>query len=483
MRIKKNSFINFLLTLALLMPNICFAAEKGERLIIDAIGSSYGIAALCIFFIAYTVVILEEFLHLRKSKPMVLASGIIWILVAIIAEQKGVSEIADTALKHNILEYATLFLFLLVAMTYVNSMEERRVFDKLRALLVSRGFTYRQLFWATGTLAFFISPVADNLTTALIMCAVVMAVGVDDKKFISLGCINVVVASNAGGAFSPFGDITTLMVWQQEIIPFQGFFKIFLPSIASYLVPATIMTFAIDNKKPKAILENVKMEFGAKRIIFLFLLTITIAVSLHTYLHLPPVIGMMIGLSFLKIFGYYIKIKFKNLDNDPTQSGTPFDIMQKIAQAEWDTLLFFYGVILCVGGLSTIGYLEGVSQIMYENWEVGYNAIHKQTPANITIGIISAIVDNIPVMYAVLTMHPLMSEGQWLLVTLTAGIGGSLLSVGSAAGVALMGQARGHYTFFSHLKWSWAILIGYFVGIWVHILVNGHLFNLKVIQP
>ncbi|HHJ80101.1 MAG TPA: sodium:proton antiporter, partial [Candidatus Tenderia electrophaga] len=142
----------------------------------------------------------------------------------------------------------------------------------------------------------------------------------------------------------------------------------------------------------------------------------------------------------------------------------PFDIFISVKRVEWDTLMFFYGVILCVGGLGTIGYLAMLSESMY----IGLGP----TWANILVGVLSAIVDNIPVMFAVLTMNPDMSHGQWLLVTLTAGVGGSLLSVGSAAGVALMGQARGMYTFFGHLKWSWAIALGYAASIWVHFLIN-----------
>lgn len=136
-------------------------------------------------------------------------------------------------------------------------------------------------------------------------------------------------------------------------------------------------------------------------------------------------------------------------------------------RAEWDTLIFFYGVIMCVAGLGAMGYLALVSQAMY--LDLG------PTTANVLIGVLSSVVDNIPVMYAVLTMHPEMSEGQWLLVTLTAGVGGSLLSVGSAAGVALMGQARGVYTFFVHLRWIWAIALGYAASIGVHFLINGSL--------
>ncbi|HDZ78658.1 MAG TPA: sodium:proton antiporter, partial [Gammaproteobacteria bacterium] len=146
----------------------------------------------------------------------------------------------------------------------------------------------------------------------------------------------------------------------------------------------------------------------------------------------------------------------------------PFDIFISMKRAEWDTLMFFYGVVLSVAGLGTLGYLALLSDALYTG--LG------PTWANILVGLVSAIVDNIPVMYAVLTMQPDMSQGQWLLVTLTAGVGGSLLSIGSAAGVALMGQARGDYTFFVHLRWSWAIGLGYIASIWVHFLVNAKSF-------
>jgi Na+/H+ antiporter NhaD/arsenite permease-like protein len=146
----------------------------------------------------------------------------------------------------------------------------------------------------------------------------------------------------------------------------------------------------------------------------------------------------------------------------------PFDVFRKVARAEWDTLLFFYGVVMCVGGLGHLGYMALASQVLYSQWG--------PTFANITIGLLSAIVDNIPIMFAVLTMHPDISEGQWLLVTLTAGVGGSLLSIGSAAGVALMGQAKGKYTFFSHLKWTPAIALGYGASILVHMWINAHTF-------
>ncbi len=460
----------YILTFVISQPYLAWGSAEGLQNI-DLTSHSIGYIALLIFVVAYGFVMAEEFIHLRKSKPVILAAGIIWGMIGAVYASHGLPHAAEAAVRHNVLEYAELFLFLLVAMTYINAMEERRVFEALRSWLVRKGFSFRQLFWITGILAFFISPVADNLTTALLMCAVIMAVGSDNPRFVGLACINIVVAANAGGAFSPFGDITTLMVWQKGIVHFWVFFSLFIPSVVNFLVPAAFMHFAVPNVSPAPSSEIVRVKRGGIVIIVLFLLTIVTAVSFHNFLHLPPMLGMMTGLSYLKFFGYYLKkthereAKFGRRDTDANlEDASPFNVFNELSRAEWDTLMFFYGVILCVGGLGFIGYLGLVSEALY----VGLGA----TFANVVVGILSAIVDNIPVMFAVLTMNPEMSEGQWLLVTLTAGVGGSLLSIGSAAGVALMGQAKGHYTFFGHLKWAPVIALGYAASILVHMWVN-----------
>nr|WP_321367743.1 sodium:proton antiporter NhaD [uncultured Desulfuromusa sp.] len=466
-----------------------FASAEASSEPQNMTGTVYGIFALLLFVAAYSLVIFEEQLHLRKSKPVMLAAGIIWILVALAYIGIGDTHTAHNAIKHNLIEYAELFLFLLAAMTYINAMDERNVFQSLRSWLVSRGFTLRTVFWVTGLLAFLISPLADNLTTALLMGAVAMAVGGNNKKFMVVACINIVVGANAGGAFSPFGDITTLMVWQKGVVDFAEFFAIFIPSLVNWLIPAAIMSMTVSKERPEAMDETVKMKLGGRRVIFLFLCTITTAVSFHNFLHLPPAAGMMLGLGYLGFFGYWLKGQehrrgtgdhpLDMIGHNPDEHQAPaahghgevvgFDLFRKIARAEWDTLLFFYGVILCVGGLGQFGYLAMASQAMYE----GLGA----TSANVLVGILSAIVDNIPVMFAVLTMNPHMSHGQWLLVTLTAGVGGSLLSIGSAAGVALMGSARGIYTFGAHLKWTWAIALGYAASIITHLFINASHFH------
>ena len=466
------------------------AAAAGTAHLVDYTGHWAAILCVVIFCFAYSLVIVEETIHLRKSKPVMVAAGIIWAIVALVYSQHGDTHTAEIAVRHNLLEFGELFLFLLAAMTYINTMEERGVFDVLKAWLVSQGFSLRKIFWLTGAIAFCLSPIADNLTTALLMSTVVMSVARDNKAFITVACINIVVAANAGGAFSPFGDITTLMVWQKGgLVEFTQFFHLLIPSIVNWLIPAFIMSLTIPKEQPDALKEEANLKYGAWIVVGLFVLTIAMAVSAHSFLHLPPVLGMMTGLGFLKLYSYALKIKsdrlydpgagalgVENYDEEPElptngkKQVEAFDIFKKLARAEWDTLMFFYGVILCVGGLGTLGYLTLISEMMY----VDLGA----TKANILVGFLSAIIDNIPVMFAVLTMLPEMDLGQWLLVTLTAGVGGSMLSVGSAAGVAVMGQARGIYTFFSHLKWSWAIMLGYFASIWVHIQINGSMFTL-----
>lgn len=581
-------------------------------------GTFYGLASLVIFFAAYTLVTLENRIRMRKSKPVLLAAGIIWVLVALAWDGGGQSRGAGDAFLHGLNEYVELLLFLLPAMTYVNALEERDAFQSLRAFLVSRGYSLRRVYWTTGALAFVFSPFADNLTTALLMGAVVMAVGGNDRRFISLACINVVVAANAGGAFSPFGDITTLMVWQSEKVGFQQFFVVAVPSAVSWLVPAVAMHAAVSDGMPQTANEKVVMKQGARTMVALFGATVATAVWFHVFLGLPAAAGMMLGLGYLGAFSYYLKKREGRLSLYGTFLGTradeslnplrllrrrgedmgryleslpypafmidtshtivhwnaalerltgyaaaemvgtrnqwkpffdetrpllsdlvlegrdreirrryeqlhhrhiaageeayeaaryvdnlgdegryllftaapvtdqegnltgavelfedvtehrrqahSFDMMEQVAHIQWDTLLFFYGVMLCVAGLAEFGYLALLSGSLYA--DLG------PTLANTLVGVLSAIIDNVPVMFAVLNMDPAMPLGQWQLVTLTVGTGGSLLAVGSAAGVALLGTTRGIYSFGVHLKWAPVIALGYVLGIVSHLWLN-----------
>ncbi len=447
-------------------------APAGEAQL-ELTSSATGFAAIAIFALAYLVVMAEEFTGLRKCKPVLLAAGLIWALIGIEAAKLGLQSVAAEAVQVTIEEYSELLLFLLVAMTYVNAMTDRNVFGALRTRLARSGATYRQLFWATGVLSFFLSAAIDNLTTALVMSGVVIALG-EDRRFIPLACINIVVAANAGGAWSAFGDITTLMVWQAGHLDFFEFFQLLPASTVNYLVPATLMHFAVPPGRPSpgGSPEAGALAPGGRGVMLMFALTLLSAVSFQNFLGMPPVVGMMTGLAYLQLYGFYLKRRGVTHSDGyavPQLGDVPaFDVFRYTARAEWDTLLFFYGVILCVGGLGTMGYLTLASEASYG----GLGA----TTSNVLVGVASAIIDNIPIMAAVLGMQPVMPDGQWLLITLTAGVGGSMLSIGSAAGVALMGQARGEYTFFRHLRWTPAIALGYAASIWLHLVLNRELF-------
>lgn len=465
---------------ASLFPSLLFASDSAQASF-DVNAGWVGIVCIVIFVAAYLLVVLEDYIHLKKSIPVLVAAALIWTIIGFAAERVGGKEVVELALRHSFLEFAELFFFLLVAMTYINTLEERNVFEVLQQQLIRRGFSFRSIFWITGLLSFLISPVADNMTTALVMASVAMAVGQGKPKFVLLACINIVVASNSSGAMSPFGDITTLMVWQKGILPAQDFLVLFVPAVVSWIVPAVILSFAIDNEKPVAVSGNAEILPGGLMVIVMFITTIAVTVLLHSLLHFPPVLGMMAGLGMLKLYSADLNRRRNRLasqlvyegglepDTNPEHTNqNAINTFHQVARAEWDTLLFFYGIILCVGGLGVLGYLASMSELIYA--DLG------PTTANILVGVFSAIVDNIPVMYAVLTMYPEMSEGQWLLVTLTAGIGGSMLAIGSAAGVAVMGQTRGLYTFMGHLKWTWAIALGYAASIASHLVINQHLF-------
>lgn len=508
-----------LLLLTLLFPFLSSAAETSTAVNpaqpLDLTQHWVGYLALVLFAVAYFLAMTEEVTELRKSKPMVFAASLIWIFIAAVYVNGGMSEYAGLAFRSTLEGYAELFLFIMVSMTYLNAMEDRGVFENLRVWLLSKNFSYRQLFWITGFQAFFISSVCNNLTTALLMGSVILAMGKSSPRFVTLSCINVVIASNAGGSFSPFGDITTLLVWQKGVVPFADFFSLLIPAIVNFVVPAAIMHFRIPQQRPAAVEEAQAMKRGGCIIIALFACTIITATCFENFLKLPPAAGMMLGLTYLKFFSFYLQktathhndvinsekiethhieglaaqkallgellirehlitehqlhqaLKTQEQQHDLEQSQS-FDVFQKVAQLEWDTLLFFYGVMVCVGGLSFIGYLGVASHLLYGTTD--------PTIANILVGIASAFVDNGTIMLAVLTMAPDISQGQWLLVTLTAGVGGSMLAVGSAAGVGLMGQAKGVYTFTSHLKWTPVIVLGYVGSIAVHFLINGRYF-------
>jgi hypothetical protein len=248
----------------------------------------------------------------------------------------------------------------------------------------------------------------------------------------------------------------------------------------NYLAPAAIMHFWVPQGKPVAIKDIVLLKRGTKRIVLLFVLTLVITIAGNVWLELPPAAGMMAGLGLLQFFNYYLiktsprveeerdvysfyKLKALTL-NDPQG----FDVFRNIGKVDWDTLLFFYGAMMIIGAMSFIGYLDAIARFLFGQIS--------PTLANIGIGLSSAFIDNGTLMFAVLKMHPGISQGQWLLLTLTLGVGGSLLAIGSAPGVGMLGHVKGHYSFTVHLRWFPVILLGYFASIAAHFWLNANYF-------
>ena len=423
--------------------------EHATSTIPDLTMTWVGIASLVIFVIGYYFVAMEEQYHIDKAKPALLTGTFIFMLIAAYYAMHGLDmNLVHTQAQHLILEIAEIFFFLFVAMTYIETMIHMNVFENLKYNLISKGYTYRQLFWVTGFLAFFISPIADNLTTALILSTVLITIEQKKKEFLVPAAINVVVAANAGGAWSPFGDITTLMAWTAGKGTFVDFLWLFPASFLGYIVTAFLLSNFVPVGQPKKVegAEPVVIHKGGKVIIFLGVFTIASAVLGKQIMHLPPMWGMLFGLSLLQLYAYTLK---KYHDHD-------IQIYKSVAKIENDTLLFFFGILAAVGALHFAGFL-GHAANLYTMFDPTY--------VNIGVGFLSAIVDNVPVMSAVLKASPDIPLAQWMLVTLTAGVGGSLISFGSAAGVGVMGKLHGIYTFGSHMKFAWTILVGYIVSV------------------
>jgi len=409
-----------------------------------------GWLSLAVFIVAYYFIATEDKYEVNKAKPALFAGTFMFMLIGIYHAINGMNPDAlHDELEVLILEIAEIFFFLLVAMTYIETLIERGVFDLMKYKLVSKGYTYKKLFWLTGLLAFFISPVADNLTTALILSTVLFTIDKKNLAFLVPGAINIVVAANAGGAWSPFGDITTLMAWTAGKGEFIDFLFLFPASILGWLVTAFLLSMSVPNGQPPfdaSSEEKPVVADGGMTVAYLGVATITMAVLGHQFFHFPAMWGMMFGMAILKLYSVQLSKSGRN----------GFNIYVNMQKVENDTLLFFFGILSAVGALHFLGFLHYIHNL-YESFG--------PTISNIGVGFLSAIVDNVPVMSAILKSSPTMGLDQWLLVTLTAGIGGSLISFGSAAGVGVMGRLHGIYTFGAHMRHAWTILIGYVVSI------------------
>lgn len=407
------------------------------------------ILSFFIFIIWYYFIIREAKNNLNKSIPALFMWTVMFIIIWVYFIINGY----DVTLLHDeietvILEVVEIFFFLFVAMTYIEVLIERNAFEVLKQKLTSKWYNLKRLFWIIWVIAFFLSPLVDNLTTALILVTVVKTIS-RNPKFLLPTAINIVVAANAGWAWSPFGDITTLMAWTSGKWWFTDFLYLLPSAFIWWLVTAYLLSLFIPKWDPIKVNKKdyKKLKVWSKRIMSLWLFTIFMAVIWQQLFHIPAMWWMMFWLSLLKLYTYRLSLRWW-LHKEY--------IYQSMRKVEIDTLLFFFGILSAVWALSFLWYLIYLSDLYVLLWSF---------VSNIFVWIVASIIGNVPVMSAVLKSNIDMWIDWWMLLTLTVWIWGSLISFWSAAWIWLMWKLKWIYTFNTHMRFLPVILVGYIVSI------------------
>lgn len=423
----------------------------------DFLGNTWiGYLCLTIFIVGYYFIMRENKYWLNKTVPALFSWTLMFLIIGVYFVFYGYDlNFLNWEIKNLVFEIAEIYFFLFVAMTYIEVLVERNVFWVLKHRLLTRWYSYKKIYWILWFLAFFLSPIVDNLTTALILSTVAITL-TKDKDFLKITAINIVVAANAGGVFSPFGDITTLMAWVANKWNFFDFFLLFPSAFIGWIITAFALSYFLPNlqisekKLLKQKLKNVDFKPWAKGVMWLGIFTILLAVTTHQLFYIPAMWGMMFGLAILELLTY-------RLDREGQLEH--YYIYKKMRKVQMDTLLFFFGILSAVWALGILWYLSYITFFYQWVWEFYWN---------IFVGFISAIFDNVAVMNAILKSNIEMWIDSWLFLTLTVGIWGSLVCFWSAAGIWVMWKMPGVYTFSSHMKYFPIILLGYMLSIGVY---------------
>lgn len=422
--------------------------------IFGAMMSVQSIILVVLFVAGFTGIALEHKLKVNKSWIALTMGSVMWMVVSI----GKTPEALHLSLTHGSSEIFELIIFLMGAMTLVEMMAHFRLFIWIESKLVSFNISNTTLFWILGAITFLTSAILDNLTTTLVMIQIGRHLFIKKKNF-NIFVINTVIAANAGGAFSPVGDVTTIMLWLAEkFTAWQVVLYALLPSITAWVVPQALLTKSIEKEERHGREHQYVMplQWG---IIFLGFTTFGLAVMVNI-LHLPPFLGILFGLGIVAIVIDYKLYKGKL----KKKAGHIVNIIKSIDMA---TLNFFVGILLAVNALQFQGVLTQIAHFIFgQNPEANPGAL---IMGHTSLGLLSSVLDNVPLTAAVIKMLP---EGvhymYWVLLSITAGTGGSILVIGSAAGVAAMGQVP-ELTFKDYLKkGSIPALLGYAgaVGVW-----------------
>ena len=433
--------------------------------------STLTIAIVVVFCIGYLCIALEGLTRVNKAAIALLMCVCCWTLLMCgpaayypaVAESDVVHHIAEV-IEHHLGDAAGTLFFLMGAMTIVEIVDSNGGFNFVRDTIKTR--SKRKLMWRVAFMTFFLSAILDNLTTSIVMIMVLRKlVQSREERLIYAGLI--IISANSGGAFSPIGDVTTIMLWIKGVITTQGVLtEIFVPSLVSMVIPAAILSLSLKGKFDKE--QNLKCNEvtaftkNQRKIIFLLGVGGLIFVPIFkTLTHLPPFMGILLVLGVLWTVTEVFHRQLEQNEDD-TMAKRVSDLLSKI---DLSTIMFFLGILMAVAVLQEIGILTAMGEGLNEAFAGNYYLI------NGIIGVLSSIVDNVPLVAGCMGMYPVAADGAmaidgifWQLLAYCAGVGGSMLIIGSAAGVVVMGLEK--ITFGWYLKkMTWIAFVGYLAGI------------------
>jgi len=416
------------------------------------------IISVFIFALGYLAIAFEHPLKINKTATALLTGVLVWVVFAL---AKGEGELGQ--LSHHLGSTSEILFFLLGAMTLVELIDAHQGFRFVNQLIQTKNSA--KLLWIVGIVTFFLSAALDNLTTAIVMVTLLRKLISDSqtrKYFVGV----VVIAANAGGAWSPIGDVTTTMLWIGGQISALGIIKgLFLPALISLLVPLAVGSYWVRNEKlgsPHALPAlSLAEEKEGKIMLFAGIASLLGVPIFKSITHLPPYMGILLGLGIVWIISEIL-----HSDKDEA-AKKPYSVGLALSKVDTSSVLFFLGILLAIGALESFGYLNSLAVFLE-------NTLGNQYLIVTIIGLASSVVDNVPLVAATMGMYHLadfpLDHSMWEYLAFCAGTGGSILIFGSAAGVAVMGMEKIEFIWYAK-KIGILALLGYFAGAATYLLL------------
>ena len=431
------------------------------------------ISIVAVFVLGYFCIAIESLTKVNKAAIALLMFVFTWTLFMIDPGQyisgivgENPAQAVSEVMEHHLGSTSTTLFFLMGAMTIVELVDQNGGFNFVRSMMSTH--SKRKLLWRIAFMTFVLSAILDNLTTSIVMVMILRKLVSDHKDRLIYASL-VVISANSGGAFSPIGDVTTIMLWNKGLITAAGVIKeIIVPSLISMVIPAFILQYSLKGElkmaKPAATLSEAELLTAAQRklIFFLGVGGLIFVPIFKSITHLPPFVGILLVLGVLWTT---TEVFYRHLPHTSDKDGMQKRVTNMLSRIDMSTILFFLGILMAVGCLETIGVLTQLGQGL----NVAFNGNHFMVTG--IIGVLSSIVDNVPLVAGCMGMYPMEAVGDfaqdgvfWQLLAYCAGVGGSMLIIGSAAGVVVMGLEKISFGWYmKHI--TWIAFVGYVIGI------------------